>query len=278
MTYTYTISELRPYVSWAYFYHAWQVKDACEQQRMRDEADIFLDQVQDRYQVMALFLLSDAYSDGDDIVAGCPADPTAPAGQCESAVRLPMLRQQEPGSDCLCLADYIPPKSQRMQQHGQIGFFATSVEERMVTDFSDDPYAHMMAQLLADRLAEAAVERLHEYVRKTCWGYAADEQLSIDEMLQGRYQGIRPAIGYPSLPDASLNFLLDQILQMSQIGIRLTETGAMRPHASVSGLMFSHPEARYFSVGTIGEDQLCDYARRRGMPVETVRTFLAGNL
>jgi cobalamin-dependent methionine synthase I len=254
------------------------VKDACEQQRMREEADVFLDQVQDRYRVMALFLLSDAYSDGDDIVARCPADPATPAGQRPSAVRLPMLRQQESGSDCLCLADYIPPKSQRMQQHGQIGFFATSVEERMVTDFSDDPYAHMMAQLLADRLAEAAVERLHEYVRKTCWGYAADERLSIDEMLQGRYQGIRPAIGYPSLPDASLNFLLDQILQMSQIGIRLTETGAMRPHASVSGLMFSHPEARYFSVGTIGEDQLCDYARRRGMPVETVRTFLAGNL
>ena len=97
-------------------------------------------------------------------------------------------------------------------------------------------------------------------------------------MQQEHFQGIRPAVGYPSLPDASLNFLLDELLDMQQIGIRLTESGAMRPHASVSGLMFSHPSARYFSVGKIGEDQLEDYARRRRMPVETIRKFLSANL
>jgi hypothetical protein len=97
-------------------------------------------------------------------------------------------------------------------------------------------------------------------------------------MLQEHFQGIRPAVGYPSLPDASLNFLLDAVLGMSQIGISLTESGAMRPHASVSGLMMSHPKARYFAVGKIGEDQLHDYARRRRLPVDVLRKFLIANL
>ena len=148
----------------------------------------------------------------------------------------------------------------------------------METDFGADAYEKMMAQLLADRLAEAAAERVHEQVRKEYWGYAKDEQLSIEEMLVEKFQGIRPAIGYPSLPDTSLNFVLDELLDLKQIGIRLTESGAMKPHASVSGLMLAHPEARYFNLGKIGEDQLRDYARRRGLPVEVLRKFLAANL
>ena len=132
----------------------------------------------------------------------------------------------------------------------------------------------MMVQLLADRLAEAAAERLHEQVRKEFWGYAKDENLSIADMLIERFQGIRPAVGYPSLPDTSLNFVFDDILGMKQIGIRLTESGAMKPHASVSGMMISNPKARYFSIGKIGEDQLEDYARRRGLPVEVIRKFV----
>ena len=98
------------------------------------------------------------------------------------------------------------------------------------------------------------------------------------QLLVEKFQGIRPAVGYPSLPDTSLNFVLDDLLDMKQIGIRLTESGAMKPHASVSGLMFSHPQARYFNLGKIGEDQLRDYARRRGLPIEICRKFLAGNL
>ena len=97
----------------------------------------------------------------------------------------------------------------------------------------------------------------------------------MEELHAERFQGIRPAVGYPSLPDTSLNFVLDELLHFRQIGIRLTESGAMKPHASVSGLMIALPEARYFSVGRIGEDQLCDYARRRGLPVETLRKFLS---
>jgi cobalamin-dependent methionine synthase I len=136
----------------------------------------------------------------------------------------------------------------------------------------------MMMQLLADRLAEATAELLHEQVRKTFWGYAPDEQLTMDDLLQERFQGIRPAVGYPSLPDTSVNFLIDSLIDMRQIGIRLTSNGAMKPHASVSGLMLAHPSARYFAVGKIDEEQLSDYARRRGVPVELMRKFLGSNL
>ena len=113
---------------------------------------------------------------------------------------------------------------------------------------------------------------------KEAWGYAPDESLSIPDLLVEKYQGIRPAVGYPSLPDQSVNFLLDELLGMKQIGITLTEHGAMHPHSSVCGMMLAHPASRYFAVGKIGEDQLEDYARRRGMPIGNMRKFLAGNL
>ena len=190
--------------------------------------------------------------------------------------RIPLLRQQQGRAPYLCLADFIRPLSSGIKD--KVGLFATSVDIGMETDFGADTYEKMMAQLLADRLAEAAAERVHEQVRKEYWGYAKDEQLSIEEMLVEKFQGIRPAIGYPSLPDTSLNFVLDELLDLKQIGIRLTESGAMKPHASVSGLMLAHPEARYFNLGKIGEDQLRDYARRRGLPVEVLRKFLAANL
>ena len=148
----------------------------------------------------------------------------------------------------------------------------------METDFDADPYQKMMMQLLADRLAEAAAEKLHQEVRTHYWGYAPDEQLSPHELHAEHYQGIRPAVGYPSLPDTSLNFLLDRLLHFSTIGIRLTESGAMKPHASVSGLMLAHKHASYFSIGKIGTDQLTDYARRRGLPLQLMRRFLASNL
>ena len=159
-----------------------------------------------------------------------------------------------------------------------MGVFATAVDLGLETDFKHDGYQKMQVQLLADRLAEAAAEKLHEEVRRETWGYAPDEHLSMEELHAEHFQGIRPAIGYPSLPDTSLNFVLDELLQFKQIGIRLTESGAMKPHASVSGLMIALPTAHYFSIDKIGEDQLCDYARRRGLPLETVRKFLASNL
>ena len=262
MRITYDISELVPYVNWVYFFFAWQVKEEAEKVRLRSEAEALLQQLNGRYHVYGLFELFEANADGDDIIV--------------NGKRLPLLRQQQGKPPYLCLADFVSPLSRG--ESDKIGLFATSVDVGLETDFDADPYQKMMVQLLADRLAEAAAERMHEQVRKEYWGYAKDEQLSISEMLVEKFQGIRPAIGYPSLPDTSVNFVLDDILDMKQIGIRLTESGAMKPHASVSGLMFSHPQARYFNVGKIGEDQLQDYARRRGLPIEVVRKFLAANL
>jgi len=260
----YSISEIQPYINWDYFFYAWGMhnKSSAEKNRLREEAEQTLALLQDRYHTHALFLLLDANSDGDDIVIG--------------TYRLPMLRQQQPGSDFLCLADFLRPLSSG--QSDRLGLFATSVDIGLETDFNADLYQKMMVQLLSDRLAEATAERMHEEVRKNYWGYVPDEHLTMDELHIEKFQGIRPAVGYPSLPDTSINFLLDGILDFRQIGIRLTESGAMKPHASVSGFMFSHPEARYFSVGKIGDDQLGDYAHRRGLPVTVVRKFLYSNL
>ena len=262
MILTYDISALIPYINWPYYYFAWQVKEPAEKERLRMEAEAFLRQQEGRYHAYAIFELYEANADGDDIAIG--------------SKRIPLLRQQQGRAPYLCLADFIRPLSSGIKD--KVGLFATSVDIGMETDFGADTYEKMMAQLLADRLAEAAAERVHEQVRKEYWGYAKDEQLSIAEMLVEKFQGIRPAIGYPSLPDTSLNFVLDELLDMKQIGIRLTGSGAMKPHASVSGLMLAHPEARYFNLGKIGEDQLRDYARRRGLPVEVLRKFLAANL
>lgn len=256
----YSLLQVAPYINWLYFDHAWGMsgKPAEERMRLRDEAEKCLLLHADDYQTHAAFGLFDVHREGDDIVF--------------PDLVFPCLRQQQRGSDYLCLADFISSSSDR------VGVFATTVDIGMETDFDDDPYEKMMMQLLADRLAEATAERLHQEVRTTYWGYAAGEELSVTDMLAERWQGIRPAVGYPSLPDTSLNFLIDQLLGMRQIGIRLTESGAMRPHASVSGLMMSHPSARYFSIGKIGEDQLSDYAKRRGLDIEAARTFLQSNL
>ena len=266
MKITYEIATIAPYINWAYFYYAWGMmgKPEAEKRKLRQEAETALREIEGRYQTYALFSLFDANSDGDDVVV------------LPTSFRLPFLRQQQSTSDSLCLSDFIRPLSSGIPD--KIGVFATSVSHGLETDFDSDPYQKMLMQLLADRLAEATAECMHEEVRKRYWGYAKDEDLSIGEMQVEKFQGIRPAVGYPSLPDTSLNFVIDELLEMNQIGIRLTESGAMKPHASISGLMISHPQARYFSIGKIGEDQLSDYANRRGLPVEVCRRFLAANL
>lgn len=261
MIISYDIADVAPYINWAYFFFAWQVRKQEDQQRLQAEATHFLNQLDNSYCTHAIFLIADAHSEGDDVMIDLP----------DGVVRLPLLRQQS-GNPCLCLADFISPHRDR------IGLFAATADARLETHFDKDPYQKMMAQLLADRLAEATAELMHQQVRRRYWGYAPHEQLTIADMQQEHFLGIRPAVGYPSLPDNSLNFLLDNILHFSQIGITLTESGAMRPHASVSGLMMAHPHARYFSVGKIGDDQLADYARRRGLDLGTTRKFLARNL
>ena len=263
---TYNINEIVPYINWAYFFYAWSMngkaKDA--QLELRSEAEKLLADMEGRYHTRAVFALCEANSEGDDIII--------------NGTRVPMLRQQKviPGKPNLCLADFIRPASSGIKD--TIGLFATSVDAVFTSNNEGDPYQRMLSQTLADRLAEATAEKFHEDVRKKYWGYAADEQLTIKDLLAERYQGIRPAVGYPSIPDTSMNFLLYELLDMKGIGINLTESGMMVPHASVSGFMFAHPQSRYFDLGKIDDDQLEDYARRRNKPVEELRKYLASTL
>lgn len=267
MRLTYDIHEVRPYINWIYFFHAWSLngKPESEKERIVDDANQVLDSWEGRYHTLAVFDVMEANGDGDDLVMG--------------GVRIPLLRQQHAcadGQSDLCLADFVRPLSSGKADW--VGAFATTVEPSMEREGSDDVYQRMLSQVLADRLAEATAELMHLQVRRHYWGYAPEENLSMDDLHAERYQGIRPAVGYPSLPDTSVNFLLSDLIGMKQIGIHLTETGMMQPHASVSGFMFAHPKARYFDLGKIGEDQLRDYARRRGVPVELMRRFLSGSL
>ena len=260
----YHIHDVAPYINWDYFFYAWGMhnKPETEKEKLRAEAEETLTNLQGHYHTHGLFQLFEANSNGDDIVVG--------------ERRIPLLRQQQPDAESLCLADFIRPVSSGKTD--RIGVFATSVDTGLETDFDHDTFQKMMVQLLADRLAEATAERMHEEVRKNYWGYAPDEQFTMQELHIEKFQGIRPAVGYPSLPDTSLNFVIDELIGLRQVGIRLTESGAMKPHASVSGLMMAHPQAHYFAVGKIGHDQLVDYARRRGLPVEVMRKFLSANL
>lgn len=268
----YNISELTPFINWLYFYHAWGLsgKPREDKEKMKQEALQMLASWEEKYHTHAIFRLFEVCSEGDDLIFF----------QSDKKLRFPMLRQQHPsapGEPNLCLADFIRPLSQGIRD--QVGVFCTSVDGTIIDEYSHDDYLNMMAQTLSDRLAEATAEKLHEEVRRdrAYWGYAPDENLTVEQQHREEYQGIRPAIGYPSLPDTSANFLIDQLIDMKQAGIRLTETGMMTPHASVSGFMFAHPKSRYFELGKIGDDQLRDYARRRGVPVELMRRFLAVN-
>jgi len=294
MTLTYTIHEVTSYINWIYFFHAWGFQprfaaianihgcDVCraswlttfeeedrpkasEAMQLFKEANRMLNLLDEDFKVNSVFRLCKANADDDDLLL--------------DGVRLPLLRQQTQKHESdpfLCLSDFVRPLSSGIAD--TVGVFASTVDTDLERVYEQDPYKHLLVQTLADRLAEAATEKMHQYVRKEAWGFAKDESLSLKDLLNEKWQGIRPAVGYPSLPDQSVNFILNALLDMQQIGITLTENGAMHPHASVSGLMLSHPASHYFNIGKIGEDQLRDYASRRGMSIDTMRKFLAGNL
>lgn len=298
-TIRYSIEEVKPFINWLYFFHAWQLPtkygslayvhncssckaqwlgqfdddekpQALEAQKLYDDACLQLQDFEKCHSTWARIALLEAQSDNDDIIV------YKDSGE---SVRLPMLRQQHETAQekpNLSLADFIVPK--QLGRKDRIGVFATTIEREMENPCTEDPYRKMLAQTLCDRLAEATAEKLHADVRKRIWGYAPDEKLSPQEMFQCRYTGIRPAVGYPSLPDQSINFLLNQLAGFEKIGIRLTESGAMQPHGSVSGLMLSHPKASYFAIGKIDNEQLADYACRRGIDIEKARKFLTANL
>ena len=292
----YSVREVAPYINWIYYFHAWGMEPrfatvadvhqcpACraswiasfpteeqakarEAMKLYDEAKQLLHQWADESMCHALFLLAEAYSEGDDIVVN-------------GETHLPFLRQQHAGKAgyTLCLSDFVreatPKERKELDIANTIGVFATTVslpsEEHSTLDFQ--------FSTLSDRLAEATAEKMHEEVRKHYWGYAKEENLTMQELHAERFQGIRPAVGYPSLPDQSINFLLDRLLRFEEIGITLSENGAMRPHCSVSGLMFAHPKAQYFAVGHIDDEQLTDYAQRRQLPIEQVKKYLSQSI
>jgi 5-methyltetrahydrofolate--homocysteine methyltransferase len=195
------------------------------------------------------------------------------------------LRQQNKKAEGLpnyALADFIAPKHMGIQDY--IGGFAVTAGigiEKHLQRFEkeNDDYHSIMLKALADRLAEAFAERMHEKVRKEYWGYAKHESLTNDELIKEKYQGIRPAPGYPACPDHTEKEILFELLQVEKnTGIRLTENYAMYPAASVCGLYFSHKEARYFGLGKIGKDQVEDYARRKRKQLSEIERWLAPNL
>jgi 5-methyltetrahydrofolate--homocysteine methyltransferase len=187
--------------------------------------------------------------------------------------------QKSPGEPNIALADFIAPKESGVEDY--IGMFAVTAGigiEKLVEKFEKDhdDYNSIMVKAIADRLAEAFAEQLHELVRKEYWGYASDEIFSNEDLVKEKYIGIRPAPGYPAQPDHTEKPIIFSLLDVEEnAGIKLTESMAMYPAASVSGLYFSHPDAKYFSVGKIGKDQVLDYHRRKGMSVEEVERWLS---
>lgn len=262
--FTYTVKELLPYIDWSYFFHAWSISpskssDKAALELKRDAIEIA---VNADCKVNAIFRLCDARSEGDNL----RIDDTL----------LPLLRQQHSNNaPNLCLSDFVSPYSDK------VGLFATAIESRFEESrAANDPYHNLLVQTIADRLAEAAATLMHLHIRTNSelWGYAPDEQLTTDELNHEKYQGIRPAVGYPSLPDQSVIYIIDRLLNLKDAGIQLTESGAMRPHAAVCGIMISHPAARYFAVGNISEEQFDDYAQRRGIEKSLLGRYLVKNI
>lgn len=294
------LEEVIPYINWTFFFNAWKLNgrfseisrvhgcDSCraswlasfpesdrakaaEAMQLHKEAMRLLDRLvrMKADYCRAVYGFFPSNSEGDDLWIG--------------DTRLPLLRQQVKREDSVykSLVDYVIPKSDGRTDY--VGVFVVTGgagAEKLKSRFEaeGDTYSSMLLQTLTDRLAEATAEYLHEKVRKEFWGYAPDEALPISDLYKAKFQGIRPAVGYPSLPDQWLNFTLDRLLDMSQIGVSLTDNGAMCPTASVSGIYLAHPAAEYFMIGTIDDEQVKDYAVRRGLPEADVRRLLSKNL
>jgi 5-methyltetrahydrofolate--homocysteine methyltransferase len=289
----YSLEELSEYIDWTPFFQSWQLAGkfpailedeivGVESKKLYHDAQVMLRQIIDgkwltARAVIGIFPANAVHH--DDIEWYDPENPdrSKPAGV------LHHLRQQNmkaAGQPNFCLSDFIQPKNVHpMPDH--IGAFAVTAGigiEEHVRRFEavHDDYSAIMLKALADRLAEAFAERLHERVRKEFWGYAAQESLDSQALIEESYQGIRPAPGYPACPEHTEKRSLWQLLEPEKnAGITLTESFAMYPTAAVSGWYFSHPESKYFGLGQIGKDQVQDYARRKGMSTAEAERWLA---
>lgn len=284
------LEEISHYIDWTYFFYAWKIgakypdifsdpEKGVEAQKLFDDAQILLKRMIDEKMVQA-----------DGVIGLFPAQAINESVELiDENTGLPVtafhfLRNQEEkeaGVQNLCLADFIAPKDAGKRDY--IGFFAVTAglgvekhAEKFVAE--NDDYSAIMVKILSDRLAEAFAEVLHLYVRKEFWGYAPDENLELQQILVEGYQGTRPAPGYPACPEHSEKRKLFDLLEVEKSGITLTENYAMYPAASVCGYYFSHPDSQYFNVGRISNDQIVDYASRKGMSIAKVEKLLAQNL
>ena len=285
------LERLVPFIDWSPFFHTWELRghypQILDDPRIGERAaELFRDAQKLLNEIVSKKLLTArgvygffaANGAGDDI------EVYADESRKKPVATFRMLRQQTEkpaGQFNQALADFIAPKSTGLSDH--LGAFAVTTGigvEALCARFEKDhdDYHSIMTKALADRLAEAFAEYLHKQVRDE-WGYGKQEQLSNEDLIRERYRGIRPAAGYPACPDHTEKRVLFDLLQAEkQTGIRLTESYAMYPASSVSGLYFAHPSAKYFSVGKIGRDQVEDYARRKGVSVREVEKWLAPNL
>ncbi|MBN2766065.1 MAG: hypothetical protein JXR27_06790 [Paludibacteraceae bacterium] len=293
------LREIVPFIHWTFFFMAWRlngkyddIQSVCDcgscrvgwlqkfPENERAKAEEALKLYKDAQEMLRRFLdekivtlnamvgIFPAHSEDEDIVVAFE----------NKKITIPTLRQQIPASDgfCYALADFLKPADD------YVGVFANTVvgAEALAETYEkdDDMYHSILIKTLADRLAEATAEWLHYKIRTEIWGYVPNEELNVNEFFKTHYQGIRPAVGYPSLPDQSIIFTMNELIDFSSLGISLTENGAMYPNASVSGLVFDHPKSKYFNIGKIDQAQFEDYCRRAGKSPEVLRKWLAANL
>ncbi|WP_205304960.1 methionine synthase [Nocardioides sp. 616] len=289
---SYPLAELRDYIDWQPFFNAWEMKGRFPDilnnpvtgeaaRKLYDDAQQMLDKViaEDWLTANAVYGFFPANAVGDDLELYVDGSRT------DVLTRLHHLRQQGEHRDGVpnrALSDYVAPKETGLSDH--VGGFAVTAGlgsaahiERFRAELDD--YSAILLESLADRLAEAFAERLHERVRKEFWGHAADEQLANQDLIAERYTGIRPAPGYPACPDHTEKAELWRLLDVeARTGIQLTESMAMWPGAAVSGWYFSHPQSQYFVVGRLGRDQVADYAERKGWTLAEAERWLSPNL
>jgi len=291
--YDYPLGEIRPYIDWTPFFHSWQMKASYprilsdpelgpEARKLFEDAQVLLDRIVagswlHARAVVGFFPANALPNDDVEVYAN--------ESRLEVLTTLHFLRQQKvklSDRPNRSLADFVAPKETGLEDY--VGLFAVTAglgadEVARLFEEKHDDYNAIMVKALADRLAEAFAERMHERVRKELWGYAADEKLGSEALIREEYRGIRPAPGYPACPEHTEKRTLWELLEVERnAGITLTESCAMSPGAAVSGYYFSHPESTYFGVAEIGRDQVSDYAERKGLMLEEAEKWLAPNL
>ncbi len=285
-----SVEELIPYIDWSPFFWAWQIKGVfpkifesekygVEARKLFDEAQTMLETIisDGRVQPKGVFGVWPAFRDTNDVVVLDPNDPN------KEMARLHFLRQQAKKKEGVfhhCLADFVAGDSSGVAD--SIGAFAVTAGkevDEMASEYEkdNDDYSSIMMKAVGDRIAEAFAERLHEKVRKEFYGI--EESFSNQELIEEKYQGIRPAMGYPSCPDHTEKQTIWDLMDVEKLtGVSLTETFAMNPPSSVSGYYFLHPEAKYFHVGQLDQSQIKDYAKRKGMTKERIEKWLSPHL